>query len=61
MEFTRLYLDARDQYDEFNKKSPCRASLGLTEAEELAAESADEFDYGLRNLLMSLCEDLGQV
>lgn len=55
-EFARLCLDARDRYDGFDGKPPYRALLGLAKAEGLAAESANEFDYGLRDLLMSLYE-----
>jgi len=51
--YARLCLDARDHHG-FEGKPPYRALLGLAKARGLAAESSDEFDGGLYDLLREM-------
>ena len=54
-EYAQLCLDARDTH-QFSGEPPYRALLGLAKAQCLAPESAEQFDFGLRDLLLEMFE-----
>ncbi|ESP88919.1 hypothetical protein [Candidatus Halobonum tyrrellensis] len=54
-EFAQLCLDARDNHG-FSGKPPYQALLGVAKSQGLAADSADQFDYGLRDVLTTMYE-----
>jgi len=59
--YTRLCLIARDDYTGFHGKPPYRALLGLAKSEGLAPESADKFEYGLKDLLTQMYEGASEA